>query len=97
MERGEHKVSTRRTVNRSTTGRLKRLVEAELARQGISDARAAHEAHLPGSVFQSLLRLGKRPSLDRADEICRGLGISMVIGVTAPGTDPERKNTTDQT
>ena len=83
-------------MNRSTTVRLMRIVKAELARQGISDARAAREAHLPGSVFQSLLRLGKRPTLDRADEICRGLGISMTIGVTAPLDDPDRDDTTDQ-
>ena len=89
-------MSTRRTVNRSTTVRLKRLVEAELARQGISDARAAREAHLPGSVFQSLLRLRKRPTLDRAEEVCRGLGISMVIGVTAPRVDADREDTTGQ-
>ena len=68
----------------------------ELARQAISDARAPREADLPGSVFQSLLRLGKRPTLDRADEICRGLGISMTIGVTAPCADAERDDTTDQ-
>ena len=89
-------MKTRKTVKRSTTVRLMRLVEGELARQGISDARAAREAHLPGSVFQSLLRLGKRPTLDRADEIYTGLGISMLIGVTAPGADPERDDTTDQ-
>ena len=88
-------MSTRKTVNRATTERLKRLVEAELARQGISDAKAAREAHLPGSVFQSLLRLGKRPTLDRADQICRGLGISMSIGVTARRGDAERNDTTE--
>ena len=89
-------MSIRRTVNRSTTVRLKRLVEAELARQGISDARAAREADLPESVFQSLLRLGKRPTLDRADQICRGLGISMMIGVAGPRTDTERDDTKDE-
>ena len=89
-------MSIQRTVNRSTTVRLKRLVEAELARRGISDARAAREADLPESVFQSLLRLGKRPTLDRADEICRGLRISMTIGVAAPGTHTERDDTKDE-
>lgn len=78
------------------TDRLKRLIKAELARQGISDARAAREAHLPGSVFQSLLRLGKRPTLDRADELCRALGISMTIGVTTPRADAAPDDTTDQ-
>ncbi len=89
-------MKTRRTINRSTTVRLMRVVEGELARRGISDARAAREAHLPGSVFQSLLRFGKRPTLDRADEICTGLGISMLIGVAGPDADPEQDDTTDQ-
>ena len=89
-------MNTQRTTSRSTTVRLMRLVQAELARQGISDARASREAHLPGSVFQSLLRLGKRPRLDRADEICRAVGISMTIGVSSPRADAERDDTTDQ-
>ena len=59
-------MNTRKTVNRSATDRLKHLVRAELTRQELSDARAAREARLPGSVFQSLLRLGKRPTIDRA-------------------------------
>ena len=71
---------TRRTVNRSATDRLKRLVKAELTRQGLSEARAAREAQLPGSVFQSLFRLGKRPTIDRAEEICTALDTSMTIG-----------------
>ena len=54
-------MNTRKTVNRSATDRLKHLVRAELTRQELSDARAAREARLPGSVFQSLLRLGKTP------------------------------------
>ena len=83
-------MNTRRTVNRSATDRLKHLVRAELTRQGLSDARAAREARLPGSVFQSLLRLGKRPTIDRADELCTALGISMTIGVDDPRTDIQR-------
>ena len=89
-------MNTRRTVNRSATDRLKHLVRAELTRQGLSDARAAREARLPGSVFQSLLRLGKRPTIDRADELCTALGISMTIGVADPLTDIQRgKSATD--
>ena len=85
-------MSTRRTVNRSATERLKRLVRAELTRQGLSDARAAREAQLPESVFQSLLRLGKRPTIDRADELCTALGISMTIGVEDAGSDARPSN-----
>ena len=89
-------MNTRRTVNRSATDRLKHLVRAELTRQRLSDARAAREARLPGSVFQSLLRLGKRPTIDRADELCTALGISMTIGVADPLTDIQRgKSATD--
>ena len=89
-------MNTRKTVNRSATDRLKHLVRAELTRQELSDARAAREARLPGSVFQSLLRLGKRPTIDRADELCTALGISMTIGVDDPLTDIQRgKSATD--
>ena len=83
-------MSTRRTVNRSATDRLKRLVGAELTRRGLSEARAAREAGLPGSVFQSLLRLGKRPTIDRADELCTAFGISMTIGVEKARDDVQR-------
>ena len=76
-------MNTRKTVNRSATDRLKHLVRAELTRQELSDARAAREARLPGSVF-------------RADELCTALGISMTIGVDDPLTDIQRgKSATD--
>ena len=68
------------TVEKSATDRLRTLIEAELARQGLSHARAAREAQLPGSVFQSLLRLGKQPSLNRADQLLRALDTTMTIG-----------------
>ena len=83
-------MSTRRRVSGSATDRLKDLVRAELSRQGLSHAKAAREAQLPGSVFQSLLRLGKRPTIDRADELCTALGISMTIGVEDPDSDVHR-------
>ena len=88
------------TVNESATDRLKHLVRAELTRRGLSEAGAAREARLPGSVFQSLLRLGKRPTLDRADQIAKALRISLripiKIGVDEPRGDVQRgKSATD--
>lgn len=82
-------MSTPKGASQSPTDKLKRLVEAELSRQGLSHARAAREAQLPGSVFQSLLRLGKRPTIDRADELCTALGISMTIGVEDTRNDAQ--------
>ena len=76
-------MSTLATVNRSSSDRLRRLIEAELKRRGITGAEAAREARLPASVFQSLRR-GQRPTIDRADELCRSVGISMTIGFGAP-------------
>ena len=73
-----------RHVNRSAIERLILLVKAELKRQDLTPEEIAREARLPGKVFPSLLRLGHRPALDRADEICKALGISMRTGVTAP-------------
>ena len=70
---------TQRRVNRSTTDRLKRLIEAELDRHDLTDEEAAREARLPGNAFRAL-RKGHRPSVDRADELCRALGITMTLG-----------------
>ena len=82
-----------RTMERSTTDRLIDLVKAKLAADGTSHARAVQEGNLPVNVFQSLLRHGKRPILDRAEEICRGLGISMTIGVSATVASDEPRGT----
>ena len=75
-------MTTRRgTANRSATERLVRLVTAELKRRNLTGQEVAREARLPANTFSSLLRTGHRPILDRADAICRALGISMTIGV----------------
>ena len=78
---------TKRTVNRSATERLKRLVEAGLASQELTGEEVAREARLPGKAFRALLRNGHRPTIDRADELCRALGITMTIGDTPAGDD----------
>lgn len=75
---------TGETVNHSATDRLCRLINAELTRQNVTAEEAAREARLPSSAFRSLVRQGRRPTIDRADELCRALGISMTIGVTPP-------------
>ena len=76
-------MNTRNTVNRTSTDRLRDMIEAELKRRGITGAEAAREARLPSSVFQSLRR-GGRPTIDRADELCKAVGISMTTGAAAP-------------
>ena len=78
-----------RRTNRSTTNRLKGLIEAELRRQNLTDQEAAREARLPVNAFRSV-RHGHRPSIDRAEELCRAIGITMTIGKTSTvedGTD----------
>lgn len=79
---------SKRKVHRSTTDRLKRLIEAELDRQNLTDEEAAREARLPGNAFRAL-RKGHRPSIDRAEELCTALGISMMIGTETPTTSSE--------
>ena len=76
-----------RTVNRSATDRLARIIKAELEKQGLTAEEAARAARLPAKAFRSLLGRGHRPTVDRADELCRALGITMTIG-----TEPETKN-----
>ena len=89
-------MSALKTVNRSSTERLKHQIEAALKRRGITAAEAAREARLPATVFQSLLRRGKRPTIDRADELCKAVGISMTIGIDAPNPVPEPGNDTNE-
>ena len=74
------------TVNRSATERLVRLVDEELTRQGLNGEQAAREARLPADAFRGLLRQRQRPSIDRADELCRALGITMTIGARVEKT-----------
>ena len=77
----------RSTANRSATDRLTKLVEDELTRQGLNGEQAAREARLPADAFRGLLLKRQRPSIDRADELCRALGVSMTIGNTPTGED----------
>lgn len=76
------------TMNRSATDRLAQLVEEELAKQDLNGEQAAREARLPAGVFRALLLRRHRPTIDRADELCRALGISMTIGAK---TGPEHE------
>ena len=50
--------------------------------QELTPEEAAREGRLPAKAFRSLLRHGHRPTIDRADELCSALGISMTIGAT---------------
>ena len=87
--------SKRRKVNRSATDRMRRLVEAELDRQRLTDQEAAREARLPANAFRAL-RKGHRPSIDRADELCRALGIAMTIGAGGQTTEARPASATDE-
>ena len=86
----------RKKVNRSATNRLSRLIETELARHELTTEEITREARLPAKAFRSLLREGRRPTIDRADELCRALGISMTIGVSPPSGDSEPDDKTNQ-
>ena len=75
-----HEVAvTNRKTNRTATNRLLQIVESELKNRGVNGQEVAREARLPKDVFQSLRR-GYRPNLDRADELCKALGITMMLG-----------------
>ena len=47
---------------------------------------AASDARLPANAFRGV-RKEQRPSIDRADELCRALGVRMTIGSTPTGDD----------
>ena len=76
-----------RKLNRSATDRLIALVESELKKQGVSGQEVAREARLPADAFRALRR-GFRPTLDRAEEMLKALGASMMIGAEQPAPDP---------
>ena len=59
--------------------RLANLIEAELAKRGLNCPQAAREARLPADAFRTVLK-GHKPNIDRAEELCKALGISMTIG-----------------
>lgn len=69
-----------RPVNRTATDRLSQLIAAELAKHNLTGEEVARDARLPANAFRSLLRKGHRPTIDRADELCTALGITMTIG-----------------
>lgn len=75
----------RSSRNRSATDRLQHLIDSELSRRGLNGQEVAREARLPADAFRSLRR-GYRPTIDPADELCRALGITMMIGRDAPTT-----------
>ena len=83
-------IGKRMTVNRSATDRLVQLVEDELSRQGLNGEQAAREARLPAGAFRALLHRRHRPTIDRANELCKALGISMTIGMEEPVASSDR-------
>ena len=76
-----------RKINRSASERLRGLVDRELSRQDLNGQEVAREAQLPADAFRSLRR-GYRPTIDRAEELCTALGITMMIGGN-PEREPE--------
>ena len=47
-------------------------------RQDVTNEEAARDARLPGNVFRAM-RNAHRPSVDRADELCLALGITITL------------------
>ena len=60
-----------------------------MKKQGTNGQEVAREARLPADVFRALQR-GHRPTLDRAEEMLKALGASMMIGAEQPAPDPNR-------
>ena len=75
-----------RGPNAPASSRLAQLIESELAQRGLTCQEAAREAKLPADAFRTVLK-GRKPNIDRADELCSALGITMTIGNTPTGDD----------
>ena len=67
-----------RTVGPATR-RLVIAVKEHMKKRGVGGRRAAADVGLPEDAFRSLIK-GHRPTLDRADEVCRALRITMKLG-----------------
>ena len=87
---------TGKTVNRSATDRLCRLIEAELARQELTAEEVAREARLPSKAFRSLLRHGHRPTLDRTPPGSGAAGVRQWRPAPAPA-NPDTQNDSPRT
>ena len=83
-------ITTKRPAEPATQ-RLADLIKTELARQETTCQEAAREAMLPADAFRTVLK-GRRPNIDRADELCTALGISMTIGVERDPADRSRND-----
>ena len=79
--------TTTRKPDEAASVRLARLIEDELAQRGWTSQEAAREAKLPADAFRTVLK-GRQPYINRAEELCRALGISMTIGAE---TGPEHE------
>lgn len=81
-------------MNTKPTGpvsrRLAKQIAAQMKKRGWRPTQAATEAGLPHDAFRSILR-GHKPNIDRAEEVCKALGITMVIGIERP-TNTESTN-----
>ena len=85
-------------MNTKPTGpvsrRLAKQIAAQMKKRGWSPTQAATEAGLPHDAFRSILR-GHKPNIDRAEEVCKALGITMVIGIERP-TNTESANMSEK-
>ena len=79
--------ATNRGPDQAASVRLRRLIENGLTRRGWTAQEAAREAKLPADAFRTVLN-GRKPNIDRVEELCRALGISMTIGAE---TGPEHE------
>lgn len=56
------------------------IIKKERERQGLSLSAGARAMGVSAQYLRSVESLGQCPSLDRADQMLKGLGISAVIG-----------------
>ena len=84
--RNRRVTATNRRPNARASSRLAELIESELAQRGLTCQEAAREAKLPADAFRTVLK-GRKPNIDRAEELCRALGVTMTIGTTPTGDE----------
>ena len=80
---GPSTYSAEATFGGQRSPRLKVTASKGRMRTGASSCAVAISTHSPSrssKAFRSLIRHGHRPTIDRADELCRALGITMTIG-----------------
>ena len=86
-----------RTEPATAIERLKITVATALKRKGLTEKEAARQAGVPWEIFLMGDEDGLRPSVDRAELLCRMLGTTFTVGRAADESESGSQRLTYET